>query len=134
MLQYHYFLYIETNTWRKNALCSIPASHCPPCTSWFGTEICSSLFWASRQQGGKPCPLVRKRTALHECSYTGTFPASANALTNHSFTQSTPETSAVTGSGSKVVQQSSHRSPLQNLHPHFTLLIGYCNDLPEREQ
>lgn len=39
-----------------------------------------------------------------------------------------------TGSSSQVIQQSSHRSPLQNPHSHFASRIEHFNDLPEREQ
>lgn len=67
-------------------------------------------------------------------SYIGTFPTSASTFTNHSFTKSTPETSGVTGSSSKVIQQSAHRSSLQNLHPQFASHIEYCNNLPERKE
>lgn len=125
------------NIWRKNNLCRVPASHCPPWKSWFGTELVFSVlgFLVKReQQGSKPCPLVRERTAPQESRLHGHLPCTSKWFPKSQLTKPTPDTSGMMGSSSEVVQQSSYWSPLQNLHPHFTSHIEYCNNFPEREQ
>lgn len=102
---------------------------------WRFAPLCSGLLGKNILRATQRQILFSsQKENCRSAGYTGTFPTPASTFTNHSFTKSTPETWGMTGPSSEFIQQSSHQSPLQNLHLQFPSPAEYCIDLAEREQ